>query len=93
MNILSGLGHGWHNVTDANGLTITIIGMLLVFFSLALLAAIIGLTPLLLKVIGKIFPEEEHSAVNGVKKVSETDVVAAISVALCHTMKSSNKQI
>jgi len=91
MNILSGLGHGWHNVINANGITITIVGMLLVFISLAIISIIIGSTPYLLKVVERYFPEqEEEFKKSGVKTVSETEVVAAISAALCHNMKSPN---
>jgi len=91
MNILSGLGHGWHNVINANGITITIVGMLLVFISLAIISIIIGSTPYLIKVVERYFPEqEEEFKKSGVKTVSETEVVAAISAALCHNMKSPN---
>jgi Na+-transporting methylmalonyl-CoA/oxaloacetate decarboxylase gamma subunit len=91
MNVLSGLGHGWHNVINANGLTITAVGMLLVFISLTIISIIIGSTPYLLKIIERYFPEQEEEIRNsGVKKVSETEVVAAISAALCHNIKSSN---
>lgn len=91
MNILSDLGHGWHNVTNANGFTMTLVGMLLVFFSLALISIIIASMPHLLKIVEKYFPEqEEEFAKNGVKAVSETEVVAAISAALCHNMKPHN---
>lgn len=91
MNVLSGPRHGWHNVINANGITITIVGMLLVFISQTIISLIIGSTPYLLKIIERYFPEpEEEFSKNGVKKVSETEVVAAISAALCHNMKSSN---
>ena len=91
MNILSELGHGWHNVMNANGLTITLIGMLLVFFSLSIISIIIASMPHLLKIVERYFPEqEEEFKKNSVKAVSETEVVAAISAALCHNMKSSN---
>ena len=92
MNLLSGLGHGWHNVVSANGVMITIIGMLLVFFSLSVISLIIKLTPYLLKIIDRFFPEEEDiPSRNNVKKVSETEIVAAISTAIYHTMQSSKK--
>ncbi len=90
--MLSNLGYGWHNVINANGLMITAIGLLLVFFSLLLISLIIRLTPYLLIAIGRYFPEEEEQLNgNNVKKVSETEVVAAISAALCYSMQSSKQ--
>ena len=94
MNVLSGLGHGWHNVVSANGVTISIIGMLLVFFSLAVITLIISSTPYILKLVSRFYPEQEESVTgNGVKKVSEMDIVAAIGAALCHSMDSSNNRM
>jgi len=91
MNILSDLGHGWHNVMNANGLSMTVVGMLIVFFSLALISTIIASLPHFLKIIERYFPEqEEEFTKNSVKAVSETEVVAAISAALCHNIKPSN---
>ena len=91
MHILSDMGHGWHNIIDANGISITIVGMLLVFFSLSIISLIIASMPHFLKIVERYFPEqEEEFAKKGVKAVSETEVVAAISAALCHNMKSSN---
>lgn len=90
--MLSNMGHGWQNVINANGLTITAIGILLVFASLFIISLIISLTPHLLVIIGKYFPEEEAQANgNNVKKVSETEVVAAISAALCYSIQSSKQ--
>jgi len=74
--------------------TITIIGMLLVFFSLALISLIIGSTPYLLKLVERFLPvEDEHFSGNAVQKVSESEVVVAISAALCHSAQSANKQL
>lgn len=86
--------HSWQNVVNANGINITITGMIIVFFSLTIITAIISLTPVFLKLVNRIFPEAEdaHKG-NGVKKVSETDVVAAISAVLCHTVQSNNKNV
>lgn len=86
--------HSWQNVVAANGVMITITGMLIVFFSLTIITTIISWTPVFLKLINRILPEveEQHSG-NGVKKVSETDVVAAISAVLCHTAQSTNKHM
>jgi len=94
MNSLSNSGYGWQNVINANGVTITIIGMLLVFFSLVLITIVISWTPYLLNFIGKFLPENEetHSA-KSVKNISESEVVAAISAAFCHSMQSTNKQV
>ena len=92
MNLLSGIAHGWHNVVNANGVMITVVGMLLVFFSLSLISLIIKSTPYLLKIIDRYFPEEDlHSSGNNVKKVSETEIVAAISTALHYSSQSLKK--
>ncbi len=92
MNPLPHLEYGWHHVIIANGFTITIVGMLLVFFSLSLISLVIKMTPYLLKVIDRYFPEAEpETQKSSVKKVSETEVVAAISAALYHSMQSSKK--
>lgn len=93
MGPVTGLGHSWQNVINANGITITIIGMVLVFFSLSLITLIISWTPFLLKIVNRFIPEEEEEiSKKSVKSVSETEVVAAISAALCHSMQSTNKQ-
>lgn len=92
--MLSGLGHTWQNVTNANGINLTIVGMLIVFVSMAFIVIMIGLTPSLLKLVARFHPEDDgHASGNGVRKVSETDVVAAISAVLCHTAQSTNKQV
>lgn len=86
--------HSWQNVVNANGVTISLMGMAIVFSSLALITTIISWTPVLLKLVNRVFPEAEiKQGENGVKKVSETDVVAAISAVLCHTAQSTNKQM
>ena len=91
MNILSGFGHGWHNVVDASGGTITLTGMLLVFSSLALISVIIGLTPYLLKVVDRIFPEtaESEPVGGGSKAAAEAEMAAAIGTAMAYSMKTS----
>jgi sodium pump decarboxylase gamma subunit len=92
MNPLPHLEYGWHHVIIADGFTITIVGMLLVFFSLALISLIIKSTPYILKIVDRYFPEvEETYSKSSVKKVSETEVVAAISAALYHSMQSPKK--
>jgi Na+-transporting methylmalonyl-CoA/oxaloacetate decarboxylase gamma subunit len=93
MSLLSNSGHGWHNVINANGIVITVVGMLLVYFSLSVISLIIKFTPYLLIIIDKYFPEEEEEIYSktSVKKVSETEIVAAISTALYNSMESSKK--
>ena len=92
MNPLPHLEYGWHHVIVANGFTITIVGMLLVFFSLSLISLVIKSTPYLLKILDRYFPEDEpETRKSSVKQVSETEVVAAISAALYHSMQSSKK--
>lgn len=94
MNSLSNTAFSWQNVTAANGVNLTITGMLIVFFSMAFIVIVIAYTPNFLKLISRFFPEEDiHTSGNGVRKVSETDVVAAISAVLCHTAESANKQM
>jgi Na+-transporting methylmalonyl-CoA/oxaloacetate decarboxylase gamma subunit len=92
MNPLPHLEYGWHHVIVANGFAITIVGMLLVFFSLSLISLVIKSTPYLLKILDRYFPEDEaETRKSSVKQVSETEVVAAISAALYHSMQSSKK--
>lgn len=86
--------HSWQNVVNANGVNLTIIGMLIVFVSMAFIVTVIALTPNFLKLLARFVPEvDAHASGNGVKSVSETDVVAAISAVLCHTTQSINKQV
>ncbi len=86
--------HSWQNVVSANGINLTIIGMLIVFVSMAFIVAVIAFTPNFLKLVARFVPEvDAHAPRNGVKSVSETDVVAAISAVLCHTTQSINKQV
>ena len=91
MNLFSNFSPSWQNVVNAYGIKITISGIILVFFCLALISVIIGLNPYLLKIVNRFFPEDEESLSGKKDKIiSETEVVAAISVALLHSMQKSN---
>ena len=94
MNLLSGFSHGWQNVTNANGGTITIAGMLLVFFSLSVISIIIGLTPYLLRIINRYIPEseeEEKSKNSGTRLIKDNEIAAAISTALIYSVNSQKQ--
>ena len=88
--MVSNLGHSWQNVINANGISMTIVGMLIVFFSLTIISLIIGSTPLFLKVLNKYIPEvaEETYSRNNGKNVSDAEIVAAISTALTYSMQA-----
>jgi len=88
--MVSNLGHSWQNVINANGISMTIVGMLIVFFSLTIISLIIGSTPLFLKVLNKYIPEtgEETYSKNNGKNVSDAEIVAAISTALTYSMQA-----
>ena len=91
--MVSNLGHNWQNVVNANGLTITLIGMLIVYFALTFITLVIGSTPHFLKLVNRYIPEQEgdpYAKSNG-KNGSEAEVVAAIGTALSYSMQSAKK--
>lgn len=91
--MVSQIGHSWQNVVNANGVTITIIGMLIVYFALTFITLVLSSTPRILKIVNKYIPEQEddpYAKSNG-KNGSEAEIVAAISTALSYSMQSAKK--
>ena len=91
MSFFSNFSPGWQNVVNTDGVKITVSGIILVFICLAMISMIIGLTPHLLKMVNRFFPEQEEPLSGKKEKtISETEVVAAISAALHRSMRKSN---
>ena len=92
--MVSNLGHSWQNVANANGVTITIIGMLIVYFALTFITLVLGSTPHFLKIVNRYIPEQvedPYAKTNG-KNGSESEIVAVISTALRYSMKSAENK-
>lgn len=76
---------GWQNVTEADGLAISITGMLIVFVALIGISLFIGLLPMLLARIEPWLPEGEghhapaHAA--GATPADDPRIIAAIGYA------------
>lgn len=96
LNFSDNFNHGWHNVTNAHGIQITLIGMFLCFFALAIIAIIIGLVPYLLRILNRYYPEQEvERTVNMGRKSAGSagdDVIAAIGTALLYSMTTTEKE-
>ena len=73
------------NILDGHGISISIIGMVVVFAALALISIFIALLPAILRIVNKIFPPGEalHSLPRSSDSL-ENEVIAAIGLAL-HT--------
>ncbi|PLX87462.1 MAG: hypothetical protein C0618_06480 [Desulfuromonas sp.] len=71
------------NVVDANGVIISVMGMLIVFSALTVIALFIAALPKLLPLFDKILPEEHHhhEAVPS-RPADHEQVLAAIGYAL-----------
>ncbi|MDT8317871.1 MAG: OadG family protein [bacterium] len=80
---MSYLDSGLQNVVNAQGVTVSIVGMLIVFAALFIISIFIALLPKMLVVLAKVFPEGHHHAVKG-KKTSDDDdkLLAAIGFGL-----------
>ncbi len=91
--MVSQIGHSWQNVVNANGVTITIIGMLIVYFALTFITLVLSSTPRILKIVNKYIPEQEDDpyAKSSSKNGSEAEIVAAIITALSYSMQSAKK--
>ncbi len=72
-----------NNIIAGNGVTISIMGMLIVFAALAFISLFIAILPKLLPFLEKIFPEQHHH--HGPSSTQASDhnkVLAAIGYAL-----------
>ncbi|MDR4506357.1 MAG: OadG family protein [Candidatus Scalindua sp.] len=73
------------NILDGRGFDISITGMVVVFTALALISAFISLLPAILRIVNRIFPQEEASHAPSLSRSSHTpenEVIAAIGFAL-----------
>lgn len=76
---------GLENIFISNGTTIAIMGMLIVFAALAIIALFIALLPKILPLIATLFPEEQHHTAPTPSGPSDHEkVLAAIGYALFH---------
>lgn len=75
---------GFENIINANGFTITIVGIIIVFIALAIIALFIALVPKLLPLLEKLFPEEQHHQHSPApsQTAEHDEVLAAIAHAL-----------
>jgi Na+-transporting methylmalonyl-CoA/oxaloacetate decarboxylase gamma subunit len=76
---------GWDNVVANNGVAIAIVGMVIVFAVLLLIAGCIGMFPRVLRVVARYLPEQKpahsrHPAEDGAE--AERTVAVAIAVAM-----------
>jgi sodium pump decarboxylase gamma subunit len=76
---------GLENILAANGFTIALMGMAIVFVALAFIALFIAQLPRVLPLLAKIFPEEHHHAEPTAAQTGDHEkVLAAIAYALFH---------
>ena len=83
-------GPNWQYVIDGNGLSVTVTGMLIVFFALIIISVFIALLPRVLTVVARFFPEKEE----GVARAAEPDarVIAALGYVLHQRMRARQKE-
>lgn len=80
---MNNLTLGFENIVNANGVTIAIMGMLIVFAALAVIAIFISLLPKLLPLLEKVLPVQHHHAAPAPSQPSDhEEVLAAIAYAL-----------
>lgn len=73
------------NILDGRGFDISITGMVVVFSALALISAFISLLPAVLRIVNRIFPQDEAShahSLSGGSHAPENELIAAIGFAL-----------
>jgi len=83
---MNNLTIGLENVFASNGIAISIVGILIVFAALSIIAFSIAMLPKVLPLTEKFFPEEEnpHAAPTVSKSSDHDQVLAAIAHALFH---------
>lgn len=80
---MNNLAMGFENIVSANGVTIAIMGMLIVFSALTIISLFIALLPKLLLLLEKIIPEEHHQHEAAPSQPADHEqVLAAIGYAL-----------
>ena len=82
---MNNLPMGLENIIVADGPTIAIMGMLIVFSALTFIALFIAQLPKLLPLLEKILPEEHHHSESPSSQTGDHEkVLAAIAYALFH---------
>lgn len=80
---MNNLTLGVENIVNANGVSISVMGMLIVFAALAIIAIFITLLPRLLPLLEKVVPEAHHHSAPAPSVPSDhEEVLAAIAYAL-----------
>lgn len=80
---MSNLNFGVQNILDAQGFTVAITGMLIVFAALTIISIFISLLPRLVVLLANVFPEGHHHAVQGkATKKDDDKLLAAIGFGL-----------
>ncbi len=72
----------FENVLKGNGVTISITGMLIVFFVLTTITIALYLLPKVLNIVNRVFPEEEEESDDSSIVGDDTEIIAAIGYAL-----------
>ncbi len=78
---------GLENIVTSNGISISIVGIIIVFSALSIIAIFIALLPKLLPLAEMLLPEEENShapAPTASKSADHEEVLAAIAYTLFH---------
>lgn len=80
---MNDLTMGFENIINANGVTIAIAGIIIVFSALTIISLFIALQPKLLPLLGKLFPEEHHPhGPSSSQTADHEEVLAAIAYTL-----------
>ncbi len=87
------MNQGWQNVVNANGIALSITGILIVFVALMLVSLFISALPRMLAQLNNLLPEVSHhhgpasvpsAGGASARAVPEETLVAAIGLALHH---------
>ncbi len=80
---MSNLDFGIQHILDAQGFTVAITGMLIVFAALTIISIFISLLPKLVVLLANVFPEGHHHAVQDkATKKDDDKLLAAIGYGL-----------
>ena len=87
---MQNLTMGFENVIATNGITISIVGIVIVFSALSIIALFIALLPKILPLTEWLLPTEEHAHASTASKSADHDeILAAIASALFHKQAAS----
>ena len=81
------------NIINSNGISVAVVGILIVFMALAIITLVIAQLPRVLPLLERLFPVEEHPhqspATIRVEDHEHEKVLAAIAYALFHRQSGS----